>query len=55
MKELAKTSLKSIGQKFGDRDHTTVIYAVKEIKKQIENNFSFKESIQNIMLKLGSG
>jgi chromosomal replication initiator protein len=33
-KELTEMSLPSIGEAFGGRDHTTVIYACKSIKKQ---------------------
>lgn len=37
-----------IGQKFGGRDHTTVIHAYEKISRDLKNNERLKEEIKNI-------
>ena len=37
-----------IGQKFGGRDHTTVIHAYEKISNDLKNNERLKEEIKNI-------
>jgi len=36
MRKFTKASLKAIGQKFGKRDHTTIIHAMQEVKNQLD-------------------
>jgi chromosomal replication initiator protein len=52
MKELTSASLKSIGQRFGGRDHSTVVHAIKTIEKAMEKDGSFKKSVDAILGKL---
>jgi chromosomal replication initiator protein len=54
MKELTSASLKTIGQRFGGRDHSTVVHAIKTIEKAMEKDDSFKKSVDAIMGKLAS-
>jgi chromosomal replication initiator protein len=54
MKELTSASLKSIGQRFGGRDHSTVVHAIKTIEKAMEKDDQFKRSVDAIMSKLAS-
>ncbi len=42
------SSLKGIGEAFGGRDHSTVIHACDLIEKKIENDFEFREKVNNI-------
>jgi len=42
------SSLKGIGDAFGGRDHSTVIHACDLFEKKIENDFEFREKINNI-------
>jgi len=51
-RELTGTSLNSIGEFFGIKDHTTVINACKKIKNLIENDRYIKEAVENIKKKL---
>jgi chromosomal replication initiator protein len=37
-KTLTSRSLTDIGRRFGDRDHTTVIHAVRKINTQVDTN-----------------
>ena len=47
-KKLTTGSLPEIGRKFGGRDHTTVIHAVKKIEELKQNNPKFDEDINLI-------
>ena len=47
-KKLTTRSLPEIGRKFGGRDHTTVIHAVKKIEQLKEENSKFDEDINLI-------
>jgi len=47
-RDLTTSSLNSIGEFFGIKDHTTVINACKKVKKLIENDTYIKNSVENI-------
>ncbi len=50
-KEYTDFSLKSIGEYFGGRDHSTVIHAIQAVNELIETNKNFKTSIQELQGK----
>lgn len=52
-KEILDISLQKIGQVFG-RDHTTVLYGIKKIEKDIAKDPSFKESIDMLIKDIKS-
>lgn len=39
----------AIGQKFNGRDHSTVVYAIKSIKEEMERDSSFKSVVEDII------
>lgn len=45
-KNLTTRSLPEIGRRFGGRDHTTVLHAIRKIQGQIEDNPNLKEEIE---------
>lgn len=51
-KSHTKTSLKSIGQFFGGRDHSTVIYACQTVEDLIDTDKKFKGYVADIQKKL---
>ncbi|MBF0432356.1 MAG: chromosomal replication initiator protein DnaA [Fibrobacteria bacterium] len=51
-KELTSASLKTIGKRFGDRDHSTVVHAVKTIERAMEKDDLFKKRVDGIMERL---
>ncbi|MBE4704184.1 chromosomal replication initiator protein DnaA [Spiroplasma platyhelix] len=48
IKELLNESFVNIGNEFGGKDHTTVINAYNKIKKNIEQNYEFKKTIEGL-------
>jgi chromosomal replication initiator protein len=54
MKELTAASLKTIGMRFGGRDHSTVVHAIKTIEKAMGRDDNFRRSVDVIMEKLGN-
>lgn len=51
-KSHTKSSLKSIGQYFGGRDHSTVIYACQTVDDLIETDKKFRSYVSDIQKKL---
>jgi chromosomal replication initiator protein len=51
-KLLTKHSLKTIGLKFGGRDHSTVIHGVQSVENQMETDPRFREIVEEIRHKL---
>jgi chromosomal replication initiator protein len=51
-KELTTQSLPEIGSQFGGRDHTTVLHAVRKIKKMREESEDFDEEMSRIIALL---
>jgi chromosomal replication initiator protein len=47
-KKLTTRSLPEIGRKFANRDHTTVIHAVKTIDKFLKNDEQMRKNIEEI-------
>ena len=39
----------SIGEEFGGRDHSTVVYAIQQVEKNMKNDFKYKETVQDII------
>jgi chromosomal replication initiator protein len=52
LKEFSNLSLKSIGKRFGDRDHSTVVHALKTVQRLIEDDTNFKVVIDGLKSKL---
>jgi chromosomal replication initiator protein len=51
-RELTNASLTQIGQRFGGRDHTTVIHACQKIKTMLEQDVSLKASVNQLRKEL---
>ena len=51
-RELTELSLNIIGQKYGGRDHTTVMHAIDKVKGQIGNDTQLTADVQKLRNKL---
>ncbi|HET6421841.1 MAG TPA: chromosomal replication initiator protein DnaA [Geobacteraceae bacterium] len=47
-RELTKASFPEIGDRFGGKDHSTIIHSVKKITKQLSFDFELKNTIETI-------
>ena len=54
-KHLTQRSLPEIGRKFGGRDHTTVIHAVRKVEELMAMDPGFAEDIELLRRTLGGG
>ncbi len=53
-KQLTSRSLPEIGRRFGDRDHTTVIHAIKQVGLLMERDAAFAEDVELLRRMLES-
>jgi chromosomal replication initiator protein len=51
-RKLTKHSFEEIGRFFGNRDHTTVIYAVQKIEARIAEDRRFRETVDALVERL---
>jgi chromosomal replication initiator protein len=49
---LTSASLPQIGKNFGDRDHTSVLHACNKIKGMVEEDWRFKEEVEQLIRTL---
>ena len=51
-RQLTSFSFPDIGEKFGGKDHSTIIYAIKKMEKQMEEDVQLKTSIESVRAML---
>ena len=51
-RELTKASYPEIGEKFGGKDHSTIIHSVKKIDAQMAQNLEMKGTVENLKRSL---
>ena len=49
VREILSIPMTSIGEQFGGRDHSTIVYALQQVEKNMKNNAKYKETIQDII------
>jgi chromosomal replication initiator protein len=54
MREITGMAFKLIGQEFGGKDHTTVIYSVQQIEKKMKKQPDLKRSVDDIVKNIKS-
>lgn len=47
-RELTKASYPEIGEKFGGKDHSTIIHSFKKVDKQLLQDYEMKSTIENL-------
>jgi len=52
MRTMTRCSFPDIGQRFGGRDHTTVMYAVKKIEKKLADDVSLRSTVDALRKKI---
>jgi chromosomal replication initiator protein len=51
-KQLTARSLPEIGRRFGDRDHTTVLHAIRKIDKELAANTRLRDELEELKKQL---
>ena len=41
--------MSTIGDEFGGRDHSTIVYAIQQVEKNMNNDLRYKETIEDII------
>jgi len=53
-KQLTARSLPEIGRRFGNRDHTTVLHAIRKIEGELNGNTRLKDEIEDLKKQLSN-
>jgi chromosomal replication initiator protein len=53
-KQLTSRSLPEIGRRFGNRDHTTVLHAIRKIEGELNGNTRLKDEIEDLKKQLNT-
>lgn len=51
-RQLTSSSYPEIGERFGGKDHSTIIHAIRKIEKLMEEDFQLKSTIENLKKEL---
>ncbi len=49
VREITQMSMSTIGEEFGGRDHSTVVYAIQQVEKNMEQDSHYRETIEDIV------
>ena len=49
VREVTQMSMAAIGEEFGNRDHSTVVYAIRHIENKMTKDTHFKETVDDII------
>lgn len=49
VREITQMSMANIGEEFGGRDHSTIVYAIKKIEKSLNKDIQLKETVGDII------
>lgn len=49
IREITQISMSAIGEELGGRDHSTIIYAIRQVEKNIKTDSSYKENVEDII------
>ncbi|PWM37973.1 MAG: chromosomal replication initiator protein DnaA [Clostridiales bacterium] len=49
VREITQMSMSAIGEEFGGRDHSTIVYAIQQVEKNMQHDSVYKETIEDII------
>ena len=49
VRDILSIPMANIGELFGGRDHSTVVYAIQQVEKNMKNDYRYKETVQDII------
>ena len=54
VREITGLSMEEIGKEFGGRDHSTIVYSIRVMEKDIQNDSRLKETVEDIIKNVRS-
>ena len=54
VREITGLSMEEIGKEFGGRDHSTIVYSIRVMEKDIQNDSHLKETVEDIIKNVRS-
>jgi chromosomal replication initiator protein len=54
VREITQISMQAIGEEFGGRDHSTMVYAVQQVEKNMAKDPRYKETVEDIIKNIRS-
>jgi chromosomal replication initiator protein len=55
VREITQISMQAIGQEFGGRDHSTMVYAVNQVEDKMSKDPRYREMVEDIIKNIRSG
>ena len=49
VRTITNLPMKSIGEEFGGRDHTTIVYAIQQVEKKMDKDPTFRNMVNDII------
>ena len=49
VREITQLPLQEIGAKFNNRDHSTIVYAIKDVEKNMKKDSHYKGIVEDII------
>ncbi len=49
MRTVTQLPMQSIGEEFGSRDHSTIVYAIRKVEERMEQDSNFKNTVNDII------
>lgn len=49
VREITQMPMSTIGEEFGGRDHSTIVYAIQQVEKNMANDLRYKETVEDII------
>ena len=49
MRTVTGLPMQSIGEEFGSRDHSTIVYAIRKVEERMEQDSNFKNTVNDII------
>ncbi|HBT65776.1 MAG TPA: chromosomal replication initiator protein DnaA [Ruminococcaceae bacterium] len=54
VRDITGLPMKAVGQEFGARDHSTVVYAIQKVESRMEKDLSFKGMVMDIIKNISA-
>ena len=49
VREITQMSMSAIGEEFGGRDHSTIVYAIQQVEKNMKSDSRYRETVEDII------